>query len=124
MKGAEIDPYSAITSSLSKTGKYTLNTFQINFVPVASQSWKKDAKKIIPILTANYPRFFKIILLHPSFKYFKMGMFPFILVMKFIKLLLPQSEESTPKIVDGDSEEATEQNVEINTKFLDKLSSE
>lgn len=96
--GTEIDPYSSITSALSKTGKYSLNTFQVNFSPVSSKSWKKNAKKIIPILTSNYPRFLKNILLHPAFIYFKILAFPIYLLFKFIALLIPKHEEEVPKV--------------------------
>jgi len=123
-KGTEIDPYGSITSALSKTGKYTLNTFQVNFTPVHARSWKKDAKKIIPILTSNYPKFLKNILVHPFFKYFKILFFPILLVFKLIGLLIPRWEEDKVEKEDGEKEEATEDKVEINTKFLDKLSSE
>ena len=34
-----VDPFSSITSSLSKTGKYTLNTFQVNFTPIRDSIW-------------------------------------------------------------------------------------
>lgn len=123
-KWTDVDPYSSITSALGKTGKYTLNTFQINFAPVHSRSWKKDAKKIIPILTSNYPKFLKNILLHPFFGYFKILFFPIFLFLKLIGLLIPKSEDSDTVKEDGESQEATEDKVEINTKFLDKLSSE
>jgi hypothetical protein len=91
---------------------------------VHSRSWKKDAKKIIPILTSNYPKFLKNILLHPFFGYFKILFFPIFLLLKLIGLLIPKSEDTDILKEDGEKEEATEDKVEINTKFLDKLSSE
>ncbi|MDR3150680.1 MAG: hypothetical protein LBU14_03575 [Candidatus Peribacteria bacterium] len=45
-----IDPFSSITSALSKSGKYTLNTFQINFVPIKDKSWKNNSEKVLKIL--------------------------------------------------------------------------
>jgi endonuclease IV len=75
-----VDPFGSLTGALSKTGKYTLNTFQVNFSPVSSKVWKKDAKKIIKILSSNKPKYMKNIQLHPSYLYLKLLMFPFIIL--------------------------------------------
>jgi len=40
-QGDMVDPYSSITSALSRTGNYSLNTIQINFAPVENKTWKK-----------------------------------------------------------------------------------
>jgi hypothetical protein len=52
-----VDPFSSITSALSRTGKYTLNTFQINFTPIPNRSWKKWLSNTIKVLMSNYPNF-------------------------------------------------------------------
>jgi len=46
-----VDPYSSITSALGRTGKYTLNTFQVNFTPVADSEWKKNLNHVIKVIT-------------------------------------------------------------------------
>jgi hypothetical protein len=45
-----IDPYSSITSSLSKMGSNSINIFQINFSPIPDEYWKKNPERIISIL--------------------------------------------------------------------------
>ncbi|MDA9129352.1 type IV secretion system DNA-binding domain-containing protein [Candidatus Gracilibacteria bacterium] len=129
-KGSEVDPFSSLTGALSKTGKYTLNTFQINFRPIASKKWKKDAKRIIKILTGNYPNFLKNILLHKNYKYVKIILLPFILIGKFIQLLIPRNTEEE-KVSPEEDKNALDQNKDIgenpdqiDPKFLTKLSSE
>jgi hypothetical protein len=89
----EIDPFSSLTGALSKTGKYTMNTFQVNFRPASSKSWKKDAKRTIKILISSYPKILKKILLHPAYKYFRILMFPVVLLGKFISLLIRRNQE-------------------------------
>jgi len=89
----EIDPFSSITSALSKTGKYTLNTLQVNFSPIPAKLWKKDAKKIIPILNSSSPQFLKDIMLSPAYAYGKIAFSPIILLGKFIQILIPGGEE-------------------------------
>ena len=127
-KWVTVDPFSSLTGALSKTGKYTLNTFQVNFRPISSKNWKKDAKKIIAILTSSYPKTIKIILLHPAYKYFKIGMFPFILLGKFIKLLFwrSESEKIEPSLEQWSdaTSDILENPDKIDMKFLSKLSSE
>lgn len=122
-QGTEVDPYSSITSALSKTGKYTLNTFQVTFTPVHSQKWKQDAKRVIPILTGKYPKVIKNILLHPYFSYARIVFFPIFLLFKLITLLLPNTSDEKIE-VEENTQETTEENLETNTKFLDKISSE
>lgn len=70
-----------------------MNTFQVNFRPAASKVWKKDAKKIIKILTSSSPRIIKNILLHPSYKYFKIMMLPFIWLLQLLGLIFRRSED-------------------------------
>lgn len=88
-----VDPYSSITSSLGRTGTYTLNTFQINFRPADDSSWKKKIDKVLAIHQSSYPDFIKRILLDSKkVLFFKILWFPFILLWKFFGLLLPKKE--------------------------------
>jgi len=108
-----VDPYSSITSALWRTWKYTLNTFQINFTPIPNKSWKKWLWRTIKIILSNYPDFLKKILLNPKFIYLKILLYPFILVFKFIALLLPKGE-SVDISSDNDwakEEEATKEEI-------------
>lgn len=101
-----VDPFSSITSSLSKTGKYTLNTFQVNFTPVRDNVWKKDSDKIIKIITSKSPDFIKKLLLSKYFIVFKILVFPFILFWKLISIFTKKDEEeSSPSEENNDSEE-------------------
>ncbi len=88
-----IDPFSSITSALSKTWKYTLNTFQVNFKPIEDKKWKNGSDRIIKILESSYPNFLKKIILHPSFIIFKILFFPFIIFWKFLSLVFYRKNE-------------------------------
>jgi len=130
-KGVDIDPFSSLTWALSKTGVYTLNTFQVNFRPITSHSWKKDAKRIIKILTSSSPNIIKKILLHRYFVIAKILFFPVILVAKLIAMTLPKTEaidvvpfESDEKITSDKTKDILENPDKIDPKFLTKLSSE
>ena len=109
-----------------------MNTFQVNFRPTHSKVWKKDAAKIIKILTAKYPRGLKNILLHPAYKYFKIVMFPFFLLGKLLSLLVRRNEEDTDigitqgdeKITQDQTKDILENPDKIDAKFLSKISSE
>ncbi len=126
-----VDPFSSITSALSKTWKYTLNTFQVNFRPVDDKSWKKNSEKIIKVLESSYPKFIQKILLHPSFIFFKIFLFPVFLFFKFISLVF--SRKGDEDEVSDEAKAAKEltqalmeegKNMEDNKKsrFFDKLS--
>ena len=91
-----VDPYSSITSALWRTGKYTLNTFQINFTPIQDKSWKnkKDKNKIVKILLAKHSKFIEKLLFSKYFILFKVLLFPFFLFWKIISLIIPKWENS------------------------------
>lgn len=126
-----VDPYSSITSALWRTWKYTLNTLQINFRPVKDSSWKKQAKETIEILTWNYPKIIKSILLSPYFKYLKILkiiFIPFILIFKLFLLIFKKSDESQ-KVVENEVENnenideiLDESQKSIPKQFLNKIS--
>lgn len=86
-----VDPFSSITSALGRTGKYTLNTLQINFTPLTDRTWKKNAGKTIEILASNYPKWVKRFMMSKYFTMFKILLFPIYLVGKIIGLMLPTS---------------------------------
>lgn len=130
-KGIEIDPFSSLTGALSKTWVYTLNTFQVNFRPVTSNSWKKDAKRTIQILTSSYPNIIKNIMLHPGYKIAKIAVFPLVILWKLISLAIPKPEtidikplETDEKITADKTKDILENPDKIDPKFLTKLSSE
>lgn len=110
-----VDPFSSITSALSKSGKYTLNTFQINFTPVKDSFWKTDSEKIIKIITSKSPDFIKKILLSKYLIILKIFVFPFVLFWKIIKLFLKRDEENS-------SEETEKKEDEVAEYFKTKLS--
>ncbi|MDQ7009974.1 MAG: type IV secretion system DNA-binding domain-containing protein [Candidatus Gracilibacteria bacterium] len=125
-----VDPYSSITSALSRTGNYSLNTIQINFEPVKNNIWKKDVDKTVKILTSDYPKILKKILLNPNFIYFKILLFPFILIFKFIKLFIPKGEINIEEKLEEKSESKVvkeeviidDKKMDMPLKFLSKIS--
>jgi len=129
-KWLDIDPFSSLTWALSKTWAYTLNTFQVNFKPIKSKVWKKDAKRIIKILTSSAPNSVKAILLHRSFKIIKIIFTPILLLFKLLSLLFKKEEEITTlksQSDDGKWDQTTdilENPDKIDPKFLSKLASE
>lgn len=130
-KWVAVDPFSSLTGALSKTETYSLNTFQVNFRPSQAKSWKKNAKNIIKVLTSSHSPFVKKILLHPAYKYFKILFFPFILLGKFIRLLIWRGDETEQKVEDAEENTSGDQTKDIlenpdkiDAKFLTKLSSE
>ncbi len=130
-KWLDIDPFSSLTGALSKTWIYTLNTFQVNFRPVTSNSWKKDAKRIIQVLTSSSPNLIKKIKLHPSFKILKLVFLPILLLGKLISMIVPKPEtvdikplEADERVTADKTKDILENPDKIDPKFLTKLSSE
>jgi len=103
-----IDPFSSITSSLSKTWNNTLNVFQINFSPIPDNNWKKHSIDIIKILTSKYPDFLKIFFLSKTFFIIKKVFSPFIFFIKLFKIIVFKKE--------------IQENIEIDEIFKNKLS--
>ena len=106
-----VDPYSSITSSLSRTGKYALNTFQVVFTPVEDKTWKSNLGDTIKVLTSSYPKWLKNLLLNPKFKYLKLLLLPFILFGKLISLAIPEKQDELEKPEETE-EKADERSVE------------
>ncbi|MCD5380509.1 type IV secretion system DNA-binding domain-containing protein [Candidatus Gracilibacteria bacterium] len=128
-----VDPYSSITSALSRTGSYSLNTIQVNFAPVENKTWKKGSDKIVKILISNYPLWIKRILLNPNLIYLKILLFPVIGFFKLIGLFLSKPEEKVLETVgeDGNEDEkgggdevvVDNKTVNMPMKFITKISS-
>ncbi len=91
----QVDPYSSMTSALSKTWKYSLNSIQINFTPIKNKVWKKNAKEIIDVLESNYPIFIKKILLNPNFKFIKILLSILFFPLKMIWMFIKKSKEES-----------------------------
>ncbi len=91
----KVDPYSSITSALSRTWNYSLNTIQINFHPIDNHIWKKDFEDTIKILISKKHRIYKEVLLSKWFKYVKLGLLPVTLLAKFVSIIArPESYRS------------------------------
>lgn len=88
-----VDSYSSITSALWRTGKYTLNTFQVNFTPVRDADWKQDADKIAKIITSKLPKFAQKILMSKYYIFIKIIFFPFFILGKIISMMFKRSDE-------------------------------
>lgn len=126
-----IDPYSSITSALGRSWKYTLNSFQINFTPVSDKSWKKDATKIIEIITSKSSNFRKKLLMSKWYFLVKLAILPFSLVLKFFLLIFRKDTSDTEIKLPNDSldsktnyEETTldGKSISIPKNFINKLS--
>ncbi len=91
----KVDPYSSITSSLSRTQKYSLNTIQINFHPIDNHIWKKDFEETIKVLISKRHPMYKEVLLSKWFKYVKLWLLPVTLLAKFVSIIAkPDSYKS------------------------------
>lgn len=90
-----VDSYSSITSALWRTGKYTLNTFQVNFTPVSDKVWKKDADKIAKIISSKLPKFIQSILISKYYILLKVIFFPFFIFGKILSLVFKKSEDTS-----------------------------
>ena len=128
-----VDPYSSITWALWKAWNYSLNTIQINFVPVKDKVWKKNLEKTVKVLISNYPKFLKNFLLDPKFLYLRIILFPVILLINFFGFLIHtffvKSQEEEKKDEENTKEEKKEEvvlddkAVDMPAKFIEKISS-
>ncbi len=99
-----VDPFSSITSSLSKTWKYTLNTFQVNFTPIKDSIWKKDQDKIIDVILSSSPDFMKKILLSDKLIILKIIFSPIIFINFLIKLFFKKWEKESWETLDSEKD--------------------
>ena len=115
-----VDPYSSITSSLSKIGTNSLTVLQINFSPVHDSDWKKDVGKIYSILSSNQPKFIKKLLLSENYIYFKILFLPFILIWKFLRLIFSFTQNNETEWDEWNNDE--QETVKIGNKdvLIDK----
>ncbi|RKW23017.1 DUF87 domain-containing protein [Candidatus Gracilibacteria bacterium] len=88
-----LDPFSSITSAIGRSGKYTLNTFQVNFFPASEKIWKKNSEKIAEILTSDDSDFVKNLKLSNYYFLIKIITFPFALLLKLFKLIFGRKKE-------------------------------
>lgn len=110
----QIDPYASITSSLSKIGKYSLNTLQINFFPLAENEWKKNIHHTMEVLSSHHSNFYKKLLLSKKIKFLKLWLFPLYWIAFLIKLIFWKGFSSWEKLKDDE--------IEIKPSFLTKIS--
>jgi hypothetical protein len=106
-----VDSYSSITSALGRTGKYTLNTFQVNFTPVLDNDWKKDADKIAKIITWKLPKFAQNILMSKYYIFIKIIFFPLFIFGKIVSMLFKKWDEewdSSEQKNEGGKDEKTQ----------------
>lgn len=98
------DPFSSITSAISRSWKYTLNTFQINFCPAEEKIWKKNSDKIIEIILSNYSDFIKKIRLSKNYIWIKILFSPFTFIWKLFKIFLKWKDEEKEEKKDEEKE--------------------
>lgn len=115
-----VDPYSSITSALWRTGKYTLNTFQVNFTPTPDSDWKDDAEKIAKILISKSPKFVKKLLMSKYYILIKILLFPLFILGKFISLFFKKAEEAEEAEWDNKEEEKEEKPIEFYKNKINK----
>jgi len=132
-----VDPYSSITSALNKAWKYSINTFQINFEPLANKSWKKDIWKKAQIIASNYPEFVKNIFLSDNKIFIRILLYIFIIypvkfLMFLFSLIIPKNTEQKVLVEEDEEEKAKEERqileeswvkdaVKIPKNFLEKI---
>ncbi|MDQ1344330.1 MAG: hypothetical protein QG650_1051 [Patescibacteria group bacterium] len=81
-----VDPLSSITGALTKSAITDVTVFQTVFRSAHDEEWKSH--KIIAVLTGKYPKFVKKLLLSPVSPLFKAAAFPFVLLAKFVMLVV------------------------------------
>jgi hypothetical protein len=114
-----VDPFSSITSALSKTGKYTLNTFQINFIPIKDSVWKEKSLETIKVLESKYPAKLKNFILSKYFIIIKILFFPITALLWITKQLWKVQDDTSSSAEETNS--STEE-TSSNKNILDKLS--
>lgn len=110
-----IDPYSSLTASLSKTSNNTINLFQINFSPYPDSFLQKEFDKKYKIFTSSYPEIIKKILLNFDFRYLKIFLLPFSLFLKLISLFIPKNTQ------DQEEKQEKEEKIDVPEEIKNKL---
>jgi len=132
-----VDPYSSITSSLNKAGKYSLNTFQINFSPITNKAWKKDIWKKAEIIAWKYPNFIKKVFLEDEKYIYRflikiIFIWPIKIIWFIFSLIIPKWESSDSNSDNDEEEKVKEERqileeswvkdaIKIPKNFLDKI---
>jgi len=123
-----VDPFNSIISSLSKTWDYTLNAIQVNFSPVHNSIWKKEALKIINIISSSNNNFIKKILLNNKMSLiFKIFIYPLLLIYKVFSFIFTNLKSEDSKQEKNNDEELEsikilDKNIKIPRLFMSKLS--
>ncbi len=81
-----VDPLSSITGSLAKSANADVTVFQTVFRSAHDDEWKSP--KIISVLTGKSPKIVKKLLLSPFAPVLKVAAFPFVLLAKFVMLVV------------------------------------
>lgn len=84
-----VDPLSSITGALAKSANPDLTVFQVVFRSAHDDEWKSE--KIVSVMTGHAPKFVKKILLSPASGLVKLLVFPFILLAKFVMIVVQGS---------------------------------
>ena len=109
-KSEVLDPFSSITSAISRSGKYTLNTFQINFCPADEKYWKKNSDKITEILLSNSSDFIKHLKLTGRYIWLQMLLLPLKLFTKLFWLFFRR--EKTEEVAEEKDENEAKKYIE------------
>lgn len=87
-----IDPLSSLTSALSKCKREDTAFVRVDFAPIPDSDWRTGSQKKI-IETHLLPSFAKVFVL-TNWKWIRMLLLPFVLIGKFLNLLIPRDTES------------------------------
>ena len=109
-KSEVLDPFSSITSAISRSGKYTLNTFQINFCPADEKHWKKNSDKITEILLSDSSDFIKHLKLTGRYIWLQMLLLPLKLFAKLFWLFF--RKEKTEEVSEEKDENEAKKYIE------------
>lgn len=118
-----MDPFSSITSWLNKIWDNGVNVFQVNFSPIWDDDWKSKAKKIIPIISSDLPKFAKNFLLSPNYKYYKPFLWPFSFIWTIFVSFFKKKEEAKSEWEDNKKDEKESETPELPRYFSEKLGS-
>ncbi len=113
-----VDPFSSITSALDKSWKYSLNTFQINFSPLANKKWKKNIEKKIKLLDSKYPELLKKIFMEDDMIVYRVMImivfiYPAKIFLAIFNLFIPKNSEEQPSEDKGDSSDFSSEEKQI-----------
>ena len=78
----------------------------MHFRPIAGKKWKKNAKKIITILSSNAPEKIKKLQLHPGYIYIKILLFPIFLLTRMTVFLFSNREDSQSESIEKESQDS------------------